>query len=74
LEDVSVIILRIILIALIILGAVSIKYPEKAYMFGRRWMYKDDVELSEFAKDIIKFQGIIAVIIFSILFIVTFMG
>ncbi|SHI82149.1 hypothetical protein SAMN05444401_1498 [Clostridium amylolyticum] len=68
------IILRIILIALIILGAVSIKYPEETYMFGRRWMYKDDVELSEFAIDIIKFQGIIAIIFFSILFISTFMG
>lgn len=68
------IILRIILIALIILGAVSVKHAEQTYMFGRRWMYKDDVELSEFAKDIIKFQGIIAVIFFSILFIITFMG
>lgn len=68
------IILRIILIALIILGAVSIKYPGETYMFGRRWMYKDDAELSEFAIDIIKFQGIIAIIFFSILFISTFMG
>ena len=44
-----------------IIGILQMLYPEQIYMFGRRWMYKKDYELSEIAKLLIRGAGLVLV-------------
>lgn len=65
--------LRIVSIGMIALAIYSIKNPVKSYMFGRRWMYNEEPEPSEMLQDIIKIQWIVIAIVFTIIFLLSFL-
>lgn len=41
------------------------KEPEESYLFGRRWMYDSDIEVSEAMKKHYKHIGIIGMVVIS---------
>lgn len=61
--------LCIMLIVLLIIGIIQTIYPEKTFMFGRRWMFTDKSQLSDITKILIRIGGII-IIIFSVIALV----
>lgn len=50
----------IVTLALIcgVLGVLQLLYPEQFYMFGRRWMYKGNYELSGAGKFFVRLSGV----------------
>ncbi|WP_205668550.1 hypothetical protein [Ammoniphilus sp. CFH 90114] len=47
-------------------------YPEESMLFGKRWMYKEEPELSEDSIRYTKFVSIIAIFIVTILVVSSF--
>lgn len=58
-----VVLLYIMLIVLLVIGIIQTIYPEKTFMFGRKWMFTDKSQLSDIAKILIRIGGIIIIII-----------
>jgi hypothetical protein len=64
-----VILLYIMPIVLLAIGIIQTIYPEKTFMFGRRWMLTDESQLSDTAKVLIRIGGVIIIIISVIVLI-----
>ena len=58
-----VVLLYIMPIMLLVIGIIQTIYPEKTFMFGRRWMFTNESQLSDTAKILIRIAGIIIIII-----------
>lgn len=55
------ILFSIIVLLMLFVGFLQILYPEKAYMFGKRWFYNRQAGLSEAGVFIIRISGIVIV-------------
>lgn len=47
----------------IIIGIIQAAYPKEAYMFGKRWQFKGDVEPSDIMITLTRFGGIVLVLV-----------
>lgn len=45
------------------LGIIQTIYPEKTFMFGRRWMFTEESHLSDMSKFLIRVAGIVIMVI-----------
>lgn len=57
-------------LVIFIIGIIQIIFPEESYFFGRRWMYKNEPELSELQKILIRITSVILIIIAAWLIII----
>lgn len=58
-------------LVIFIVGIIQIIFPEESYFFGRRWMYKNEPELSELQKILIRsITSVILIIIAAWLIII----
>lgn len=48
---------------IIVIGIAQIAFPEKSYLFGRRWMYKNEPEISELHKILIRVTGVVSILV-----------
>ncbi|GAB6086061.1 hypothetical protein [Alkaliphilus crotonatoxidans] len=46
--------------------------PEESYMMGKRWMFEEEVELSEDFKSYIRFVSMAGIIIISLILIISY--
>ncbi|MCK1999467.1 hypothetical protein MPH47_19930 [Psychrobacillus psychrodurans] len=46
-------------------------YPEESLLFGKRWMYKEDPELSEGAIRYTKVTSLISLIVIALIFLIS---
>ena len=49
----------------------SYYYPKESLLFGKRWMYKEDPELSEGAIRYTKVASLISLIVIALMFFIT---
>lgn len=63
-----------IFFAIVLYGLLIHAYidPEESYMMGKRWMYEDEVELTEEFKSFIRFSAMVGIIFLTIVIIVSF--
>ncbi|WP_409271674.1 hypothetical protein V1499_19070 [Neobacillus sp. SCS-31] len=46
-------------------------YPEESMLFGRRWMFKEEPEISEGAIRYTKISSIVALVVLTIILLIT---
>lgn len=57
-------------LVIFIICIIQIIFPEESYFFGRRWMYKNEPELSELQKILIRITGVVLILIAAWLIII----
>jgi hypothetical protein len=64
----------LILLLLILYGIIIWTYfnPKESLLWGRRWIYKEEPEITESAINNIKAKALFTIIVFPIIFIIIF--